>query len=193
MPKEFSDGKTVKWTPVKAKAVKAVKKPFAVKKTAKRIRTVEENKTKYDKRIKQLKVITEDRNYIPGESTNKYHEFIRSMYGALLSGRKITPKMESSITNIVIAYTKYLKELKDPELKKKREKFIEDSLYKVSLITKLLIDAEYSSSYQANSKWFLNSISEQVKKRGSLSLKQKKALNKMYKQFKKRYDKLTKN
>ena len=54
MPKEFSDGKTVKWTPVKV--VKAVKKPITVKKTAKRI-VVGENKTKYGKRIKQLKVI----------------------------------------------------------------------------------------------------------------------------------------
>ncbi len=154
---------------------------------------IEENKKLFGRRIKQLSAIIKDENYIPKGSTNGYHDFIFDMYLALVGGRKITPKMESAITKIVIAYTKYLKELKDPELKKKREKFIEDSLYKVSLITKLLIDAEYSSSYQANSKWFLNSISEQVKKRGSLSLKQKKALNKMYKQFKKRYDKLTKN
>jgi len=178
---------------IKPKAVKKIaKKPIIVKpKTINE--NIERNKSLYGKRIKQLKVITEDTNYIPKGSTNSYHDFIFDMYLALVGGRKITPKMESAITKIVIAYTKYLKELKDPELKKKREKFIEDSLYKVSLITKLLIDAEYSSSYQANSKWFLNSISEQVKKRGSLSLKQKKALNKMYKQFKKRYDKLTKN
>ena len=188
MPKEFSDGKTVKWTPVKV--VKAVKKPITVKKTAKRI-VVGENKTKYGKRIKQLKVIINDLNYL--STGNTYREFIIDMSSALVHGRKITPKMESAITKIVIAYTKYLKELKDPDLKKERENFIEDSLYKVSLITKLLIDAEYTPSYQANSKWFLNSISKQVKKRGSLSLKQKKALNKMYKQFKKRSEKLTKN
>jgi uncharacterized protein YxjI len=54
---------------------------------------MEYNKSKYEKRIKQLKVITEDVRYIPKDSTDSYHEFIFNMYSALVGGRKITSKM----------------------------------------------------------------------------------------------------
>ena len=181
--------------------VKVAKKPVAVKKTAKKAgvgkhyEKIAENKSLYGKRIKQLKAITDDTNYIPKRGTtgttleNSYHEFIFSMYGALISGRKITPKMESAITKIVKSYADWLKKQNDPEYKKNKEKYIEDSLFKISMIGKLLNDAKYSRSYESNSKWFLNSITEQVKKRGSLSIKQRKALNKMYKQFTKKIEK----
>jgi|TARA_B100000959_G_scaffold19055_1_gene18452 hypothetical protein len=192
--------------------VKVIKKPIAVKKTAKTVAVkkiakikkagvgkhyekIARNKSLYGKRIKQLKAITNDENYIPSRGTtgtklaNSYHDFIFSMYGALISGRKITPKMESSITKIVKTYADWLKKENDPEHKKKKEKYIEDSLFKISMIEKLLEEANYTRSYESNSKWFLNSISEQVKKRGSLTVKQRKALNKMYKQFTKKIEK----
>ena len=51
------------------------------------------NKNLFGRRIEQLKVIVEDEKYIPSGSTNSYHEFIFSMYVALIGGRKITPKM----------------------------------------------------------------------------------------------------
>ena len=96
--------------------VKVAKKTVAVKKTAKKAgvgkhyEKIAENKSLYGRRIKQLKAITNDENYIPSRGTtgtklaNSYHDFIFSMYGALISGRKITPKMESSITKIVKTY-----------------------------------------------------------------------------------------
>jgi hypothetical protein len=49
--------------------------------------------------------------------------------------------------------------------------------------------ANYSKSYESNSEYFLNSISEHVKARGSLTVKQRKALNKMHNQFTKRIEK----
>ena len=60
---------------------------------------IEENKAKYGKRIKQLKVIINDLNYL--STGNKYREFIIDMSSALVHGRKITPKMLDSINNIV--------------------------------------------------------------------------------------------
>ena len=53
---------------------------------------IEENKSMYGRRIKQLQHIIEDEKYIPNGSTNGYHEFILSMYRALITGRKITSK-----------------------------------------------------------------------------------------------------
>ena len=147
------------------------------------------NKSMYGRRIEQLAIIIEDNSYIPKGSENTYHEFIFSMWQALVTGRRITPKMESAITKIVKIYAKHLKKESDPEYKKKKDKYIEGSLSKISLIRILLKDAKYSEYYEHVSKDFLNSISEQIKNRGSLSVKQRQALNKMYKQFTKRIEK----
>jgi hypothetical protein len=76
---------------------------------------IKKNKSMYGKRIKQLEHIIKDDSYIPKGSTNGYHDFIFSMHRALVTGRKITPKMELSITKIVKAYAKTL----NPEYKKK--------------------------------------------------------------------------
>tara|TARA_B100000029_G_C17217514_1_gene830411 strand:- start:145 stop:711 length:567 start_codon:yes stop_codon:yes gene_type:complete len=174
---------------IKPKAVKKVaKKPIRVKPKARN-----ENSPKYDKRIKQLKHIISDNSYIPKGSTNSYHNFIFDMYLALVGGRKITPKMESAITKIVINYAKHLRNEKDPNFRAARMDFIENSLAKLNLLEELLIKAKYSKSYEEGTLIFLNSISEHVKERGNLTLKQRKALNKMHKRFNKRIEKLTKN
>ena len=60
------------------------------------------NKNTYGKRIDQLKHIISDMSY-------EENEFIKTMYVALIGGRKITPKMENSITTIVKRYTKWRK------------------------------------------------------------------------------------
>ena len=54
-----------------------------------------------------------------------------------------------------------------------------------------LHECKYTPSYERNSEYFLESIEKQVYKRGSLSMKQRKALNKMYIQFTKRIEKGT--
>ena len=93
--------------------IKVAKKPVAVKKTAKKAgvgkhyEKIAENKSMYGKRIKQLKVIINDLNYL--STGNTYREFIIDMSSALVHGRKITPKMELAITNIVKKYTEHLK------------------------------------------------------------------------------------
>ena len=78
---------------------------------------IELNKKKYGRRIDQLVKIIGNTDYIPNGSTNTYHTFILDMYKALIRGRKITPKMEVAITNIVKKYSKWLKVEKDPNIR----------------------------------------------------------------------------
>ena len=143
------------------------------------------NKKNFGKRIKQLQHIIEDESYIPNGSTNDYHEFILSMYKALISGRKITPKMESSITKIVASYSKTL----SPEYQKKKLDYTENTIAKLNMIKRRLDECNYTTGYKNEKLYFLESIERQVHSRGSLSIKQRKALNKMYSQFTKKIEK----
>ena len=146
---------------------------------------IEVNKSKYGKRIKQLQHIIEDDLYIPKGSTNGYHDFIFSMYQALVTGRKITSKMELSITKIVKSYSKTL----NPEYKKSKLDYTENTIAKLNMIKRRLHEANYTPSYVDRSEYFLRSIKDQVHRRGTLSIKQRKALNQMYKRFIKRIEK----
>ena len=146
---------------------------------------IERNKKLFGRRIEQLKVIVEDESYIPKGSSNGYHDFVKSMYVALLSGRKITPKMESSITKIVKSYAKTL----NPENRKKKLDYIENTVSKIHMIKRRLDECNYTTGYKNSSLYFLDSIEKQVYDRGSLSIKQRKALNKMYTQFTKKIEK----
>ena len=146
---------------------------------------IEENKVKYGKRIKQLSHIIGDDSFIPDGSTNSYHEFILSMYKALITGRKITPKMELAITKIVKSYAKTL----NPENRKKKLDYIDNTVSKIHMIKRRLDECNYTTGYKNSSLYFLDSIEKQVHSRGSLSMKQRKALNRMYTQFTKKIEK----
>ena len=148
-------------------------------------RQVKENQKLFGRRIEQLKVIVEDESYIPKGSSNGYHDFVKSMYLALMSGRKITPKMESSITKIVKSYSKTL----NPEYRKKKLDYTENTIAKLNMIKRRLDECNYTRSYTADKLYFLESIERQVYSRGNLSVKQRKALNKMYTQFTKKIEK----
>ena len=154
---------------------------------------IELNKKMFGRRIKQLQVIIEDDSYIPKGSTNDYHDFIFSMYRALVQGRKITPKMGISITKIVKAYSKRLKENNDPKLRKQKLDYTENTISKLNMIKRRLDECRYTRSYTSEKLYFLDSIERQVYTRGELSIKQRKALNKMYIQFTKKLEKSEKN
>ena len=149
------------------------------------MRNIELNKKMFGKRIKQLDHILKDSNFLVDGG---YRDFIVSMYKALTTGRKITPKMESSIGKIVTTYSEWLKKENDPEYQKNKIKYIENSLIKIKLLEDKLYEANYSKSYMSDKEYFLGSIKSHVKSRGNLSSKQKEALNKMYKQFNKRIE-----
>ena len=144
---------------------------------------IKENKKLFGRRIKQLKVIINDLNYL--STGNTYREFIIDMSSALVHGRKITPKMELAITKIVKSYAKTL----NPEYRRNKLSYIETTLNKLNVLKGKLHTAEYSKSYEQSSEYFLNSILEHVKNRGSLTVKQRQALNKMYIKFEKRIEK----
>ena len=146
---------------------------------------VKENQKLFGRRIEQLKVIVEDESYIPKGSSNGYHDFVKSMYVALLSGRKITPKMESSITKIVKSYAKTL----NPEYRKQKLDYTENTIAKLNMIKRRLDECNYTTGYKNYKLDFLDSIKKQVFSRGNLRIKQRKALNKMYTQFTKKIEK----
>ena len=146
---------------------------------------IKRNEVLFGKRIKQLKHIIADDSYIPKGSTDSYHEFIFSMWQALVTGRKITPKMESAITKIVKAYTKTL----NPEYKKKKLDYIENTIAKLNMVKRKLEECNYTTGYKNEKLYFLESIEKQVYSRGSLSIKQRKVLNEMHKQFIKKIEK----
>ena len=150
---------------------------------------IKENKKLFGRRIKQLSAIIKDEKYIPEGSANGYHEFIFSMYKALIQGRKITPKMESAITQIVKFYANHLKKENDPKYRVEKLDYIDNAIAKLTMIKRRLDECNYTTSYKVDKLWFLESIEKQVYSRGSLSIKQRKALNKMYKQFTKKIEK----
>ena len=150
---------------------------------------IDKNKELFGRRIKQLQVIIEDDSYIPKGSTNDYHDFIFSMYRALVQGRKITPKMEISITKIVKSYAKTL----NPEYRKEKLDYTENTIAKLNMIKRRLDECNYTRNYTSEKLYFLDSIERQVHSRGSLSIKQRKALNKMYSQFTKKIEKIKKS
>ena len=143
---------------------------------------VKENQKLFGRRIEQLDHVLKDNTFLVDGG---YRNFISSMYKALVSGRRITPKMESSITKIVKSYAKHI----DPEHQKSRLDYTENTISKLNMIKRRLDECNYTRSYTADKLWFLESIEKQVYSRGSLSIKQRKALNKMYLQFEKKMKK----
>ena len=147
-------------------------------------RQVKHNKKMYGRRIQQLDHILKDNTFLVDGG---YRNFIVSMYKALVSGRKITPKMESAITKIVKSYAKHI----NPEHQKTRVEYIETTLEKINKIRSLLFECKFSPDYSYGKEMFLDSIETQVRQRASLSQKQRMTLNKFYTQFTKRLEKGT--
>ena len=143
---------------------------------------IKENKKLFGRRIEQLKVIINDLNYL--STGNTYREFIIDMSSALVHGRKITLKMESAITKIVKTYAKTL----NPEYKKNKLDYTENTVSKIYMIKRRLDECNYTTGYKKEKLYFLDSIEKQVHTRGSLSVKQRKVLNKMYTQFTKKIE-----
>ena len=145
---------------------------------------VKENQKLFGRRIEQLDHILKDNTFLVDGG---YREFIVSMYKALVSGRRITPKMESSITKVVKNYAKHI----NPEHQKNRVEYIEKTLLKIDKIRSLLFECKFSPDYSYGKEMFLDSIETQVRQRASLSQKQRMTLNKFYTQFTKRLEKGT--
>ena len=145
-------------------------------------KNIEHNKKEFGRRIEQLDHILMDSSFL---TDGGYRDFIGSMYQALVTGRKITSKMESAITKIVKSYAKTL----NPEYKKDKLDYTENTISKLNMIKRRLDECNYTTGYKNEKLYFLESIEKQVYSRGSLSIKQRKALNGMHTQFTKKIEK----
>lgn len=141
---------------------------------AKTLKIIDSNKKKYKEELKELRFLV---------NTKQANEFTQSMYIAIISGRKITPKMHNAIQNIVKYYS-------HAELEKRRLE-TERLIGKTRLIREVFSKCNYHETYVWRTEEFLDSIDEQINKYGNLTPKQKLALNNMYKRFKKKSEKRT--
>jgi len=134
---------------------------------------------KLNKVRRQLNHILNDHRYYQPDSTR---EFTISMYNAF-GKRKITAKMQISMDKIIAQYIKWQKSENKLDKYEKLER-IEDGTYKINLIRTLMSGCGYQPGYVARSEEFLSSVEKGLRFNGMLSVKQRKALNQMYKRFK---------
>ena len=134
----------------------------------------------YAKRKDQLDHILKDESYWVND--NGYKGFVADMYDKVSKGYRLSEKQETAITNAVKTYAKFFFKKNDPGHR-------DELVQKVRMVQKLLYECNYERSYEYGAEDFLNSVETQAKSRGTLSVKQRQALNKMYKRFKKRIEK----
>ena len=138
---------------------------------------VELNKKQYATQIKALKEIINGQVVNGGSSD----EFTSSMMVALVSGRKITPKMENAINNII--------KINSPEELNKRDEWVEKVVPKMIMVREMISDTTWTKAYSHGAWGFMDSVIKQAKTRKTLTKKQMEAVNKMYHKVKKNIEK----
>ena len=138
---------------------------------------VELNKKQYATQIKALKEIINGQVVNGGSSD----EFTSSMMVALVSGRKITPKMENAINNII--------KRNSPEELSKRNEWVEKVVPKMMMVKEMISDTTWTKAYSHGAWGFMDSVIKQAKSRKTLSKKQMEAVNKLYHRVKKNIEK----
>ena len=138
---------------------------------------VEHNKKEYRNEIKALKEIINGQVLNGGSSDS----FTSSMLVALVSGRKITPKMKNAIDNII--------ERNSPEELNKRNEWVEKVVPKMIMVREMISDTTWTKAYSHGAWGFMDSVIKQAKTRKTLTKKQMEAVNKMYHKVKKNIEK----
>ena len=138
----------------------------------------------YSKRKKQLEHILKDKNYW-GPNSDGFKEFLFDMHQKVRNGHDLSEKQEAAVTKAVKRYAGYFFKKNDPKYKAKLDGYVDN----IQKIRRLMYECNYSNGYIKWGEDFLNSVESQVKRVGYLSLKQKQALNKMHKRFRKKIDK----
>ena len=138
---------------------------------------IEYNKKEYGVQIIALKEIVNKQVLDNGSSDT----FTSDMLVALIGGRKITPKMENAIDNIIKRNT--------PEEQFKRDYWVEKVVPKMIMVREMISDTDWTKGYRGSAHSFINSIIEQAKSRKTLSKKQMEAVSKLYVRVKKNIDK----
>ena len=138
---------------------------------------IEHNKKEYGVQIIALKEIINKQV----EGCGKSDEFTSDMLVALVSGRKITPKMEDAINKII--------KRNSPEEQFKRDEWVEKVVPKLMMVNEMISNTNWKEGYKADTYRFMNSLIEQAKSRKSLTTKQMEAASKIYARVKKNIDK----
>ena len=138
---------------------------------------VERNKERFGVQIIELKKIIERQVIDLGSSD----EFTSDMYVALISGRKITPKMEAAIDRII--------KVNSPDEMLKREEWVDKVVPKLMMVENLIDDTSWTDDYKVNTKRFISSLVKQAKSRKTLSKKQMDSATKVYLRTKKNIEK----
>ena len=138
---------------------------------------VERNKERYGVQIIELKKIIEKQVLDTGSSD----EFTSDIYVALMSGRKITPKMESAIDKII--------KVNSPDEMLKREEWVNKVVPKLMIVEDLIGNTSWTEDYKVNTKRFVSSLIKQARSRKTLSKKQMDAATKVYLRTKKNIEK----
>jgi len=134
-------------------------------------------KVKYTKEIKQLRKLLADNEYTRTLSS-KYHQFLCDMHLKMVSASRITSKMEKHINQAFDYYENH----KNPKMKIQRESM----LAKITKLKYLLTRCGYTKQYEADKMFFLDGLTDRINRVGTLSPKQAKYANQMYKQFNKK-------
>ena len=138
---------------------------------------VEKNKKEYGVQIVELKKIIERQVLDTGNSD----EFTSDMYVALVSGRKITEKMEDAINRII--------KVNSPDEMLKREEWVNKVVPKLMMVEDLIGNTSWTEDYKVNTKRFVSSLVKQARSRKTLSKKQMDAATKVYLRTKKNIEK----
>ena len=136
-----------------------------------------DNKKVYNKELKDLRKLLSDNEYTR-TLTNGYHGFLAEMHRKLIGNNPITDKMLSTIHSAIKYYGNYNK----PEVKAQRESM----LSKITKLKVMLSQCGYTQQYESEKMEFLDSLTNRAHSRGTLTPKQAKYANQMYKQFNKK-------
>ena len=136
-------------------------------------RWVEHNKKEFGVQIIALKKIIEEQV----RAGTKSDGFTSDMLVAMQSGRKITPKMENAINNII--------KRNSPEEQFKRDEWVLRVVPKIMMVQNILTETTWTVGYKDETVKFLDSVIKQAKSRKNLSKKQMEAVSKIYVRIKK--------
>ena len=135
------------------------------------------NKEKYKKEIRGLRKLLNDFEYTRTLS-HGYHGFLAKMHKQLISNKNLTQKMVESVNTALKFYNNYNR----ADIKVQREKM----LAKITKLKQMLHHCGYSDYYIELKMEFLDSLTKRAHSRGTLTPKQAKYANNLYKQFSKR-------
>ena len=138
---------------------------------------IEKNKKQFGNRIVALENIIKTQLKAAGQSDY----FTSDMLVAIKSGRKITPKMEKAIDNII--------KRNSPDEMNKRSEWLGKVLPKLMMVKEQINNTDWSKGYKGGSVNFMESIIRQATNRKTLSKKQMEAVNNIYQRIKKNIEK----